>query len=137
MSEWDTVRSIFESLNQISLKCDVEFKTENFKNRLFKVVTHENYAEIFEMIETNEQKLSTNISNVDNFRFQSATVEKMKRFIKNLNDLKEIITFMKEQQIELETVMLRQDIYNQPNLYAKLKEVSLYFIIRRKVITKL
>lgn len=135
ISEWESVRTIFESLNQISLKCDVEFKTENFKNRLFKVVTHENYDEIFEMIDINEKKLSANISNVDNFRFQSATVDKMKKFLKNLNDLREIITFMKEQQIELENAMLRQDIYNQPNLYAKLKEVS-KLNIRRKAIIK-
>mmetsp|Transcript_1934 Transcript_1934/g.1983 ORF Transcript_1934/g.1983 Transcript_1934/m.1983 type:complete len:194 (-) Transcript_1934:66-647(-) len=124
ISEWEAVRQIFDSVSKIAVDCEIEFETVNFKDKIYRVVKHDNFEQIKLVMEKNLEELTKNLEGVENFKYQSATVEKMKKFRKNMIELNDIIFTMEEQQKQLEGNMQRQDIYLDPNAFAKLKEAE-------------
>lgn len=125
LDEWESIRNIFESVSKIAVDCDIEFVTCNFKDRYYVIVKHDNFVNIKSVLSRNLEELEKNLEGVEKFQYQSPTVEKLKKFKKNMKELEDIISTMEEQQLYLEKMMERSDIYQNTELLAKLKEVCL------------
>lgn len=133
VSEWSIVKGIFDLITKMSIGFDMKFEIVKYKDTVYKVILHDNLNQIKNLCSSNLENLTSSLEGVETFKNPSVTVEKMKKFKNNINELYEIIVKMESLQLKLEYAMNIKGNYNNMDLYSKLKvaEGSYKSIIER------
>lgn len=128
VQEWENVKQIYDNISKIATECDIDFQTENFKDKKYIIIKHENFAYIKNILQKNISSIESGLSGVDNHKYSTRTVEKMQGFKVNLMDLFEIVEKLEYNQLNLERHMMNYAVLqSNTDLFVKLKQAEQHY----------
>jgi len=128
IEEWEIVKSIYDLIGKIMQECEIDFELENFKDKKFIIIKHENYniikMTLSESIKIMEECLEKN----ESFKYSDKTITKLKNFKNNIVDLNELILHFEACQIRLENNMVKATVLQKnQDQFMKLKQAELSY----------
>jgi hypothetical protein len=128
IQEWETVKSCYNSMSTIAGECEISFKTENYKDKKYIVISHSNYEFIKNSLSGNIKSLNDSLKIAIDFKFSVKSKSLMENLNENLTELYNIVNNMNNIQIDLEKLMSKSAIIHRNNeAFYKLKQAEQIF----------
>lgn len=129
VQEWEGVKNIYDIISQIASESDIIFRTENFRDKKYVVIQHENYTFIKNTFNKNIKQIDEHLLVAESFKYSTKTLLKFKNFKNSLTELYDIVENMEINQLLLEKNMLKSIALqkNAGDLFFKLKQAEQYF----------
>lgn len=125
IEEWENVKSMQEVITKVALECEVKFKLENFRDKKFIVIPHENYKQIKDLINKNIKTLEDCVAEKGDFKCSKNILMKLQAFKTSLTELYDLVDNLETNQYNLEKQMLRANILQKnQDMFLKLKQAE-------------
>jgi hypothetical protein len=128
ISEWETVKTCYSTMATIAADCEISFKTENYKDKKYIIISHQNYEFIKNNLNGNIKLLIEKLKIAADFKHSVTSKTLMENLKDNLTDLLNIINTMNTTQLDLEKLMSKSAIIHRNNeAFYKLKQAEQIF----------
>jgi hypothetical protein len=129
VQEWDTVKNMYTNMSKIATECDIPFKTENFQNKIYIIISHDSYDLVKENLKKNIEALESNLDSSLEFRYSLNTKGKVEFLKTSLQELYNIVDSMYTNQVQLEKLMKLSIMLQKTgdDAFFKLKQAEQYF----------
>jgi hypothetical protein len=128
IQEWESVKMLYDLISSIVGHTDIEFITENFKDKKYLIVSHENFENIENIFKKGIKNLNDALAGCDAFIYSQKVLGKVNDFKQNLVDVYQIVVEMRVNQELLEHNMSKTlTLQKKPELFMKLKQVFFVF----------
>ncbi len=126
--EWETVKNCYNNMSTIAGECEISFKTENYKDKKYIIISHSNYEFIKNSLNKNIKLLVESLKISEDFKHSVKSKTLMENLRDNLSDLNNIINTMNSIQLDLEKLMSKSAIIHRNNeAFYKLKQAEQIF----------
>ena len=126
VTEWEAITKLHLLINDITNEVEIDFETENFKDKKYVVISHSNFHKIKYILNKNISALKEKIENINENRDLIKTVKRGFESMEKLEQLLQIIISLEENQKLLENHMQRANELHEKLIdsFYKLKEVE-------------
>ncbi len=128
IEEWENIKSIYDVISKVMQDCEIFFELENFKDKKFVVISHENYTTIKNILIDCIKILEESQAKNESFKYSNKTLTKLVQFKNNISELYELILKLENCQIRLENNMSKATfIQKNQDLFVKLKQAEQFY----------
>lgn len=126
VQEWESVKMMYDILAKIASEIDVDFKTENFKDKKYIIISHESYTGIKVLLNRNVKEIESNMAIVEGSKDKVNILIKVIDLKSKLAELHDIIEKLQNVQLHLEKHMSRSALLQKKStdLFVKLKQAE-------------
>jgi hypothetical protein len=126
VQEWESVKMMYDILAKIANEIDIDFKTENFKDKKYIIISHENYHLIKTLLNRNVKEIEDNMAIVEGSKDKVNILIKVMDLKSKLAELHDIIDKLQNVQVHLEKHMSRSGVLQKKStdLFVKLKQAE-------------